>query len=184
MDKVFKDGQKKMDKAIAVLEKELNKLRTGRASTSLVENLKVDYYGTPTPLNQLASISIPDSRTITIQPWDKGAFSAIEKTIQTSDLGLNPVNDGKIIRISLPPLTEERRKELTKVAKKYGEEAKVAIRNIRREMNESLKKMKNNKEITEDEFHRAQEKVQKITDEYISKVDKIIADKEKEIMEL
>ncbi|WP_456324926.1 ribosome recycling factor [Desulfonauticus submarinus] len=184
MEQVFKSGKEKMKKAVSVLEKELAKLRTGRASTGLVENLKVDYYGTLTPLNQLASISIPDSRTIAIQPWDRGAFSEIEKAIQKSDLGLTPVNDGKVIRINLPPLTEERRKELVKLAKKYGEEAKIAVRNIRRELNETLKKMKNEKEITEDDLHRGQDEVQKLTDKYIAKIDEILADKEKEIMEI
>ncbi|SDN65421.1 ribosome recycling factor [Desulfonauticus submarinus] len=184
MEQVFKSGKEKMKKAVGVLEKELAKLRTGRASTGLVENLKVDYYGTLTPLNQLASISIPDSRTIAIQPWDRGAFSEIEKAIQKSDLGLTPVNDGKVIRINLPPLTEERRKELVKLAKKYGEEAKIAVRNIRRELNETLKKMKNEKEITEDDLHRGQDEVQKLTDKYIAQIDEILADKEKEIMEI
>ncbi|KUJ95514.1 MAG: Ribosome-recycling factor [Desulfonauticus sp. 38_4375] len=184
MEKVFKDGKAKMQKAIKALEQELAKLRTGRASTGLVEDLKVDYYGTPTPLNQLASISIPDSRTIAIQPWDRSAFSEIEKTILKSDLGLTPVNDGKIIRINLPPLTEERRKDLVKLAKKYGEESKIAIRNIRRELNETLKKMKNNKEITEDDLHKGQEEVQKLTDQYIEKIDKIVSAKETEIMEI
>ncbi|MDK2922412.1 MAG: ribosome recycling factor [Desulfonauticus sp.] len=184
MEKVFKDGKAKMQKAIKALEQELAKLRTGRASTGLVEDLKVDYYGTPTPLNQLASISIPDSRTIAIQPWDRSAFSEIEKAILKSDLGLTPVNDGKIIRINLPPLTEERRKDLVKLAKKYGEESKIAIRNIRRELNETLKKMKNNKEITEDDLHKGQEEVQKLTDQYIEKIDKIVSAKETEIMEI
>ncbi len=184
MEKVFKDGKAKMQKAIKVLEQELAKLRTGRASTGLVEDLKVDYYGTPTPLNQLASISIPDSRTIAIQPWDRSAFSEIEKAILKSDLGLTPVNDGKIIRINLPPLTEERRKDLVKLAKKYGEESKIAIRNIRRELNETLKKMKNNKEITEDDLHKGQEEVQKLTDQHIEQVDKIVSAKEAEIMEI
>jgi len=184
MQEILKTGQTKMEKALKVLEKELGKLRTGRACTSLVEDIKVEYYGTPTPLNQLASISIPDSRTITIQPWDKSAFALIEKAIQQSDLGLTPVNDGKIIRINLPQPTEERRKELVKVAKKYGEEAKIAIRNIRRELNDALKKKKNNKELTEDELKKGQEDVQELTDKYIRKVDEIIELKEKEIMEL
>ncbi len=184
MDKVLKDGEKKMQKALEKLTKDFNKLRTGRASTSLVEDILIDYYNTPTPLKQLASISIPDSRTIAIQPWDRNALSDIEKGIMKSDLGLTPVNDGKMIRINIPPLTEDRRKELVKVAKKYTEEAKIAIRNIRRECNEALKKMKNNKEITEDDMYKGQEDVQKLTDKYIEKAEKLFEEKEKEIMEI
>ena len=184
MDKVFKDCENRMNKAVEKLKKDFNKLRTGRASASLVEDIIIDYYNTPTPLKQLASISIPDSRTIAIQPWDKNAMGDVEKGIMKSDLGLTPVNDGKMIRINIPPLTEERRKELVKVAKKYGEEAKIAIRNIRREGNETLKKMKNNKEITEDDLYNGQDEIQKITDKYIEKVDKIFKEKEKEIMEI
>ncbi|MCA1743018.1 MAG: ribosome recycling factor, partial [Desulfovibrionales bacterium] len=135
MQSVLKDCQNKMNKAIQNLEKEFSRLRTGRASTGLLEDVLVDYYGTMTPLNQLASISIPDSRTISIQPWDRNAFSSVEKAIMKSDLGLNPVNDGKVIRINIPPLTEERRKDLVKLAKKYSEDTKVAIRNIRRDAN-------------------------------------------------
>jgi ribosome recycling factor len=182
MKDVINDGVKRMDGALASLDREFSKLRTGRASTSLVDNLTVDYYGTPTPLNQIASISIPDSRTISIQPWDKGAFGAVEKAIQTSDLGLNPVNDGKVIRIAIPPLTEDRRKELVKVAKKYTEDAKIAIRNVRRDMNESFKKMQKDKEISEDEQHKAQDDVQKLTDDYIKLSDEAVAEKEKEIL--
>ncbi len=184
MEKVFKDCEDKMQKAVQALQKNFNKLRTGRASSSLVEDIIVDYYNTPTPLKQLASISVPDSRTIAIQPWDKGSVQNIEKAIMKSDLGLTPINDGKIIRINMPHLTEERRKELVKVAKKFSEEAKVAIRNIRREGNELLKKMKNNKEISEDEFFDGQENVQKITDKYVKKVDEILEQKEKEILEI
>lgn len=184
MKTVIADGTKRMDGALANLEREFSKLRTGRASTSLVDNLEVDYYGTPTPLNQIASISIPDSRTVSIQPWDKGAFGAVEKAIQTSDLGLNPVNDGKIIRIGIPPLTEERRKELVKVAKKYTEDAKIAIRNVRRDMNESFKKMQKDKDITEDEQHKGQDDVQKMTDDYVKLADETVAEKEKEILEI
>ncbi|WP_461834290.1 ribosome recycling factor [Desulfothermus sp.] len=184
MEKVFKDCENRMKKAIEKLKRDFNKLRTGRASASLVEDILIDYYNTPTPLKQLASISIPDSRTIAIQPWDKNAMGDVEKGIMKSDLGLTPVNDGKMIRINIPPLTEERRKELVKVAKKYAEEAKIAIRNIRREGNETLKKMKNNKEITEDDLYNGQDEIQKITDKYIEKVDEIFKEKEKEIMEI
>ncbi len=184
MDAVLKDSRERMDKAIQGLNKEFSKLRTGRASAVLVEDIRIDYYGTPTPLSQIASIAVPDSRTITIQPWDRNAFSDIDKGILKSDLGLNPVNDGKIIRISIPPLTEERRKELAKVAKKFTEEAKVAIRNVRRDANELLKKKKNDKTITEDQMHKAQEDIQKLTDEYVRKAEQTLTDKEKEIMEI
>ena len=160
------------------------RLRTGRASTGLVDNIKVDYYGTPTPISQLASVAIPDSRTITIQPWDRGAFASVEKAILKSDLGLTPVNDGKIIRISIPPLTEDRRKELGKLARKSGEEAKVAVRNVRRDANDQLKKLEKDKAISEDELKKATDDVQKLTDKYVAKVDEKCAAKEKEIMDL
>jgi ribosome recycling factor len=184
VDAVLKDTADRMDKALESLEKDLSRLRTGRASAALLEGIQVDYYGTPTPLNQLASVSVPDSRTVTIQPWDRGAFSDVEKAILKSDLGLNPVNDGKLIRISIPPLTEERRRDLAKVAKKYTEEAKIAIRNIRRDANENLKKQKNDKKITEDDLHKGQDEVQKVTDAHIARADSILSDKEKEIMEI
>jgi len=184
MEDVFLDCRERMEKALEALQKDFSKLRTGRASTTLVEDVQVDYYQMPTPLNQLASISIPDSRTILIQPWDKSSMGNVEKAIMKSELGLNPINDGKTIRINIPPLTEERRKELAKIAKKYTEDTKVAIRNIRREANDALKKRKNNKEISEDDMYSGQEDVQKITDEFVSKAEKAKEDKEKEIMEL
>jgi len=184
MEDVFQDCRERMEKAIETLQKDFSKLRTGRASTTLVEDVQVDYYQMPTPLNQLASISIPDSRSILIQPWDKSSIGNVEKAIMKSELGLNPINDGKTIRINIPPLTEERRKELAKIAKKYTEDTKVAIRNIRREANDALKKRKNNKDISEDDMYSGQEEVQKITDEYVSKAEKAREDKEKEIMEL
>lgn len=184
MKTVLDDGKKRMSGAISALDKDFSKLRTGRATTALVDTILVDYYGTPTPISQLSSVSVPDSKTITIQPWDKGAFGAVEKAIQTSDLGLNPVNDGKIIRISIPPLTEERRKELVKVAKKYTEDAKIAIRNVRRDMNDALKKMEKDKEISEDDQRRSEADVQKMTDDYVKKADEVMAAKEKEILEI
>ncbi len=184
MQALLKDGEKRMDGAVKNLEKDFAKLRTGRASTALVENVVVDYYGTPTPLNQIASISVPDPRTITIQPWDKAAFGASEKAILKSDLGLTPINDGKIIRISIPPLTEERRKELVKVAKKYTEEAKVAVRNVRRDLNEGLKKKLKDKAITEDEERKGVDDVQKLTDKHVKLCEDTLAKKEKEILEL
>lgn len=186
MDKetILLDSEERMEKAIATLEREFGRLRTGRASTNLVDNIKVDYYGTPTPISQLASVAVPDSRTITIQPWDRGAFGSVEKGILKSDLGLTPVNDGKIIRISIPPLTEERRKELGKVARKYGEEAKVAVRNVRRDTNDQLKKLEKDKAISEDELKKATDDVQKLTDKFVARVDEKCQTKEKEIMDL
>lgn len=184
MKEVIANAEKKMGKALENQEKELSRLRTGRASAALLDGIKVDYYGNTTPLGQIATVSTPDSRTITVQPWDRNAFGAIEKAILKSDLGLTPVNDGKLVRIVIPSLTEERRKELVKVAKKYTEDAKVAIRNIRREANESLKKMKNDKEISEDDLKKAQENTQKSTDSHVLEADKIFARKEKEIMEI
>nr|WP_321256383.1 ribosome recycling factor [uncultured Pseudodesulfovibrio sp.] len=184
MQSVLDDGKKRMAGAIAALDKEFSKLRTGRATTALVDGIVVDYYGTPTPINQLSSVSVPDSKTLTIQPWDKGAFGAVEKAIQSSDLGLNPVNDGKIIRISIPPLTEERRKELVKVAKKYSEDAKIAIRNVRRDMNDVLKKMEKDKDISEDDKKNGETNVQKMTDDFVKQTDEVLAGKEKEILEI
>lgn len=184
MREVLKDAEDRMQKALISLDKEFSRLRTGRASNSLLDGVRVDYYGTPTPLDQIASVSTPDSRTITIQPWDRKAFNDVEKAILKSDLGLTPVNDGKIIRISIPPLTEERRKDLAKVAKKYTEEAKVAVRNIRRDANELLKKKKSDKLLSEDDMHKAQDDVQKLTDAYIAKADEALVKKDKEIMEI
>nr|WP_169315990.1 ribosome recycling factor [Maridesulfovibrio hydrothermalis] len=184
MSEVLADGKKRMEGALTSLESDFGKLRTGRASTSLVDQISVDYYGTPTPINQLASVSIPDSRTVAIQPWDKGAFPLIEKALMLSDLGLNPVNDGKLLRISIPLLTEERRKELVKIAKKYTEDSKVALRNVRRDMNDTLKKLEKDKEISEDEQRKAQDDVQKMTDLYVKKCDEACNAKEKEILEI
>jgi ribosome recycling factor len=184
IDALKQDTRERMEKTLAALEREFSKLRTGRASTDLVDNVKVDYYGTITPLSQLATVSVPDSRTLSIQPWDRGAFSAIEKAIQKSDLGLSPVNDGKVLRIAIPPLTEERRKELVKVAKKYTEEAKVALRNVRREANDHLKKAEKDKEITEDDHRKTHDDIQKITDSSVAKADEKLAAKEKDIMQI
>lgn len=178
------DGQKRMSGALNSLDGDFGKLRTGRASTTLVDDIAVDYYGTATPIGQLASVAIPDSRTITIQPWDRNAFSSIEKAIMRSDLGLNPINDGKVIRITIPPLTEERRKDLVKVAKKYTEDAKVAIRNIRRDLNDACKKLEKDKVISEDDQRKGQDDIQKLTDDYVKKCDAAFAAKEKEILEI
>ncbi len=178
------DADERMEKALVALERDFGKLRTGRAATSLVDSIKVDYYGTPTPIQQLASVAVPDSRTITIQPWDRNAFGPVEKAILKSDLGLTPMNDGKLIRISIPPLTEERRRDLTKVSKKYTEDTKVALRNIRRDVNDALKKLEKEKQISADELKKALDDVQKLTDAYVKKADAKAQAKEKEIMEI
>lgn len=183
MDSIKITADDKMVKAIASLERDFAKLRTGRATTALVDDVKVDYYGAVSPINQIASVAIPDSRTITIQPWDKGAFALIEKAILASDLGLTPINDGKLIRINIPLLTEERRKELVKVSRKYAEDAKVAVRNIRREANDAFKKLEKNKDISEDDCKRGQDELQKLTDDTVAQIDKVTQDKEKEIMD-
>lgn len=182
-EKVFQNMESSMGKAIAAYEKELNRLRTGRASPALLEGIRVDYYGTPTPIHQTASINIPESRLIVIQPWDKSTIESIEKAIQKANLGLSPTNDGKVIRIAIPPLTEERRKELVKLAKKMAEECKIAVRNIRREANDGLKKLEKDKAISEDDYHRAIEEVQKGTDEKIEQIEEIMESKKKEILE-
>ncbi|MBM4326251.1 MAG: ribosome recycling factor [Deltaproteobacteria bacterium] len=184
IDDIHKDMMEGMTKSIEILRRDLKRIRTGRASPALLDGIMVDYYGSPTPINQLATLSVPEARQIVIQPWDSQALPDIEKAILKSELGLNPMNDGKIVRISLPPLTEERRRELVKVVKKMAEEFKVQVRNHRRDANEMLKDLKKEKEITEDDLRKGQDKVQKTTDDYIAKVDEIVAEKEKEIMEI
>jgi ribosome recycling factor len=183
-EKIFNDLKDDMDKTIQSLEKSFSKLRTGRASLSLLDGIKVDYYGAPTPINQVANLSVPESRLIVISPWDSSIIGTIEKAIQKSDLGLMPSNDGKVIRISIPVLTEERRKELVKVGKKMAEEAKVKLRNARRDANERLKVLKKDNKISEDEMFTFQEDVQKRMDKYIEKTDAVFQAKEKEIMEI
>jgi ribosome recycling factor len=173
-----------MEKAISALEKELGKVRTGRASLALLDDIRVDYYGTPSPLNQVATLSVPESRLIVIQPWDHSLIGAIEKAILKSELGMTPANDGKVIRITIPKLTEERRKELVKLVKKMGENSKIGVRNIRRETIETLRTMEKGKEISEDELHQLQDQVQKTTDTFVGQIDEVIAEKEKEIMEI
>jgi ribosome recycling factor len=182
LEKIYQETREKMDKAIEALKKEQSRIRTGRASVALLDGIRVQYYGSLVPLNQVASLAIPESRLITIQPWDIKAIGEIEKAILKSDLGLTPANDGKIIRINIPLLTEERRRDLVKVIKKMAEESRVALRNIRRESNESLKDLKKDKQLSEDDFFKGQEEVQKITKEYIEKVDRISEEKEKEIL--
>jgi len=174
----------RMQASIEALKKKFASVRTGRASLSLLDGLTVDYYGTPTPIQQLASLSIPDSRQISIQPWEQKIIPEIEKAIMKSDLGLTPMNDGKLIRINIPTLTEERRKQLVKVVKKEAEDAKVAVRNVRRDVNEELKKLEKEKHISEDEIKKEHDEVQKITDSFVKKVDELLEHKEKEIMEV
>ncbi len=183
IESLYQETNDRMGKSITALKNEFKRVRTGRASQTLLDGIKVDYYGTMTPLNQMASISVPESRLITIQPWDVSVIKDIEKAILKSDLGLTPSNDGKIIRISIPPLTEERRKELVKIVNKMCEEHKIAVRNIRRDSNELLKGFKKDGDISEDEAFKAQDHVQKITDEHIKLIDDIYKDKEKEILE-
>jgi ribosome recycling factor len=183
-EKILKDIEAKMEKSLSSLKTDLNKVRTGRASLALFDDIRVDYYGTPTPLSQVATLSVPEARLITIQPWDISVTAEIEKAILKSELGLTPASDGKIIRIPIPRLTEERRKELVKVVKKMAEAAKVALRNVRREANDQLKGLEKNKKIAQDELHQMMEKVQTSTDKYIERVDAALAVKEKEILEI
>jgi ribosome recycling factor len=183
-NEVIGEFEDKLAKSVSSLKKDLSRLRTGVASISLLEDIRVTYYGQPTPLNQVATISAPDSRTITIQPWETSSVGEIEKSIQKSDLGVNPMSDGKIVRLVFPRLTEERRKELTKVGGKMLETTKVAMRNVRRDTNEKLKKMEKDKTLSKDDAFRLQEEVQKTTDRYISMVEGVYAEKEKEILEI
>jgi ribosome recycling factor len=183
-EKTYTEAIAKMEKTLSSLKTDLNKIRTGRASLALFDDIRVDYYGTPTPLNQMATLSIPEPRLITVQPWDASIIGEIEKAILKSELGVTPANDGKIIRITIPRLTEERRKELVKVVKKMAEGAKVAIRNIRREANDQLKGWEKNKKISQDQLHQWMDKVQKSTDQFIERVDSVLAAKEKEILEI
>ena len=183
IESIYQETRDSMGKSIDALRNELNKVRTGRASLTILDGIRVDYYGTLTPLNQMATLSVPESRLISIQPWDVSVIKEIEKAILKSDLGLTPSNDGKIIRISIPPLTEDRRKELVKVINKISEDHKVAVRNIRRDSNELLKGLKKDGDISEDDAFKAQDQVQKITDEHIKLIDDVNKDKEKEILE-
>ncbi len=183
LDSIYDETKHKMDVTIAHLTKEFAGVRTGRASIGILDGITVDYYGTKTPLSQVANLSTPDPLTINVGPWEVTMVPIIEKAIMASDLGLNPSNDGKTIRISIPPLTEERRKELTKHVRRLAEEAKVALRNVRRESVDKVKKQEKNKEISEDEAHTGADKIQKIIDEHITLVDKTLASKEKEVMD-
>jgi ribosome recycling factor len=174
----------RMKKTLDVMQTNFAAVRAGRANAAVLDQIRVDYYGTPTPINQIASIASPDPRTLTIQPWDSGTMKLIEKAIQASDLGINPQNDGRVIRLAFPQLTEERRKELIKQVRKYGEESKTAIRNIRRDAMDAFKKQQKKSEITEDDLKNAEKDVQKLTDDYIADVDKLVSKKEKELSEI
>jgi ribosome recycling factor len=183
-EKIVKEVEAKMEKTLSTLKTDLNKVRTGRASLALFDDIRIDYYGTPTPLHQMATLSVPEPRLIIIQPWDISIIGEIEKAILKSELGVTPGSDGKIIRITIPRLTEERRKELVKVVRKMSEGAKVAIRNIRREANEQLKGWEKNKKISQDQLHQWIDKVQASTDKFIEKIDEVLSAKEKEILEI
>ena len=184
MESVFSRAREKMEKSISSLKYEYNSIRAGRANAAILDRIQVDYYGTPTPVNQMAQISVPEARILAIQPWDASALSLIEKAILASDIGINPSNDGRVIRLVFPALTEERRKTISKDVAKFAEEAKVAVRQIRRDCIEKIKAMKKNSEITEDDQKFAENELQKITDEFIKKIDEIAAAKTKEIMEI
>ena len=184
LDEVLLELDDKMEKAVKSFEVELGKVRTGRASPSMLEVIKVDYYGTPTPINQMASVSTPEARMLVVQPWDQSSLELIEKAIQASDLGIVPQNDGKIIRLPIPPLTEERRKEFAKLVGKLAEDARVSIRNVRRFGMDELKKAEKDKTISEDDQKKGQEKIQSVTDQFIKKVDDLADSKSKEILEI
>lgn len=184
IDDALRDAEHRMQSAIAALDRELDTVRTGRARPALVESLKVDYYGAPTPLNQVATINAPEPRMITIQPWDKTQLGTIEKAIQKSDLGLNPTNDGNIIRLVIPALTEDRRKDLVKVVHKKTEDGRVAVRNVRRDALEELRKLQHDKQVSDDEERRAQERLQKLTDKYVAEIERHGQTKEQELLEV
>ena len=184
MDTVLKKADESMQKRVAYLESEYARVRAGRANPSVLDKVMVDYYGSPTPVQQLAAVNVAEARTLTIQPWDASALKGIEKAILTSDIGINPQNDGKCIRLVFPPLTEDRRKEIVKEVAKNAEDCKVQVRNERRDAIEALKKLKKNSEITEDDLENGQEKIQKTTDKYIKKIDELCQLKQKEIMEI
>lgn len=182
IEELIADAEDRMNKSVAALHAELAKLRTGRASTALLDHVRVDYYGTATPLNQMASVTVSDARTITISPWEKSMVPVIDKAIVEADLGLNPASTGDVIRVPIPPLTEDRRREITKIARAEGEAGKVSVRNIRRSCNSDLRELQKEKEISEDEEHAAIDRVQKLTDQHVDEIDEMIAAKEEEIM--
>ncbi len=184
IDKYVSEAESRMKKTLEAVQQQLASIRTGKAAPSLVEGLKVDYYGTQTPLNQMASISAPEARLLVVQPWDKTAVQEVVKAIQASDLGLNPQAEGQIIRIPIPPLSEERRKDLVKIARKYGEEGKIALRNIRRDANDELKAAEKKSDISEDQMHDGFDRIQKLTDDYSKQIDEMTARRESEVMEI
>lgn len=184
VEDIKKDAESRMKKSLETLRQEFSKIRTGRAHTSLLDHIKVTYYGSEVPLNQAANINVGDSRTLTVTPWDKSMVPVVEKAITTSDLGLNPSTSGSVIRVVLPPLTEERRRDMVKVVRAEAESARVAVRNIRRDANADIKTLLKEKDITEDEERRAEEEVQKLTDRYVAEVDKLLEDKEADLMEV
>lgn len=182
VSEIIAQTEHKMKATVEHTSEEFVKIRTGRASTGLLDQIKVDYYGCPTPLNQVAQVGVGDARTLTVQPWEKNMVKVVEKAIRDSDLGLNPATSGDVIRVPLPPLTEERRRELSKVVRGMGEDSKVAIRNLRRDANTHVERLTKDKEISEDDERRAETEVQKLTDKYVAEIDKVVAEKEKEIM--
>lgn len=184
MKEVLNRAEEKMNKTINSLKNEFASIRAGRANPSVLDKVLVDYYGTPTPINQMAAVSVSEARVLVIQPWDKSLIKDIEKAIQASDIGINPANDGNVIRLTFPQLTEDRRKEIVKDLKKYGEEAKVAVRSARRDANEKLKSMKKNSELTEDDLKNGEDKTQKLTDKFTKNIDEIVAEKEKEVLSI
>jgi ribosome recycling factor len=185
MDELFADAEQKMDKAVEAVRREFTKIRTGKATVSLLDGVRVEYYGSTVPLRQVANISVPEARLLVVQPWDKKIVGDVEKAILTADLGLNPSSDGHLIRVPIPPLTEERRKEMVRYVHKLAEEGRVAVRNVRRDVNDELKRMQKDGKISEDEFHRAHDKtVQELTDERIGEIDRVLAAKEAELMEV
>jgi ribosome recycling factor len=181
---LFTDAERRMQKAVEALKQDLAALRTGRASSALLERIQVDYYGTPTPINQVATVSVPEARLLVIQPWDRKMLTDIEKAIQKSDLGINPNNDGQVIRLNVPPMSEERRREMVKTLHKKMDEHKVAVRNIRRDVQDKLRDREKKKEVSEDELKRSTEKLQKLTDRFIDEMDKVGKSKEQEILEV
>ncbi|MBT8130517.1 MAG: ribosome recycling factor [Gammaproteobacteria bacterium] len=184
IDEIIADAEVRMGKSIDALKTELTKIRTGRAHPSLLDQIHVDYYGADTPINQVANVNVEDSRTLVVTPWEKDMVAKVEKAIMGSDLGLNPATAGTVIRIPMPPLTEERRRDLVKVVKQEAEQARVAVRNIRRDANSDFKDLLKEKEISEDEERKAEERIQKLTDTYVGKIDHVLADKEEELMEV
>lgn len=182
IDDIYHDANKRMDKTVSVMRENFSKIRTGRASTSLLDHVTVDYYGVEVPLNQAANIATEDARTITVMPYEKSMVQKVEKAIMTADLGLNPSTAGQVIRVVLPPLTEERRKDLVKVIRQEAEDARVAVRNVRRDANADLKEMVKEKEITEDDQHEGEERIQKLTDQHVQRIDSLLQEKEQELM--